>query len=66
MALRRDHGGARALGVQEFLNELVVGRVVLVHYSDEPELWHARLCLWPAGGEENDSIWAIRTPDADI
>jgi hypothetical protein len=66
MALRRDHGGARALGVQEFLNELVVGRVVLVHYSDEPELWHERLCLWPAGGEENDGIWAIRIPDADI
>ena len=50
----------------EFLGELVVGRVVFAYYRDEPHIWLEGLCRWVAVGQGNKGTWAIRTPDADI
>ena len=65
-AMLRDHEGGRALEVEAVLSELFVGRVILVYYSDDPNVYHERLLLWPAGGFRNVGYWAIVTPDFAI
>ena len=56
----------RRLEEAAFSAELCAGRVLAVRYSDEPNLFHERLLLWPSKPRRGQQqVWAIRIPDGD-
>ena len=51
----------RAEGVRVWSAKLMPGLSVGVWYDADEDLWHERLCLWPAG----PLLWYVCTPDMD-
>ena len=51
-----------AVGAEAFSSDLMPGRQVLLHYSDDKGIWHAARLLYPA----KEGCWYMLTPDGDI
>jgi hypothetical protein len=58
----------RSLEAEEFLNELVPGRMIGVDYGERPLVFHERVLLAPAApvdGADPRAVWECMTPELD-